>query len=507
MKKTALLLLFIQTYLYAQIFTEKNLDKDKLPEQFHEVNAAFSENIQNDSVDFYPLNDGDLWEYIVNNDDTLLGERMTYYSFIKEVIKDTLMENGKTYAQLKFCSCANSSNKPVEYFYHRKDSTGNVYEYVDNQEYLLFDFTKTVNETYPSRYENHQWKIAKKYTVTGFGTSNLNAVDFQLIDKSNIARQYATVIENFGLIFFSGTIGGYTNLPSWTFYGAIINGSDYGELIGKGQQTDWNEYYPLHVGDIWKYDGFVGPIDEKRRLEIIGDTIMPNMEKFYIKEFTRLYANKITSGIASIEIIDSTGKVYHWINNTPELNFKFLTCIGDTFSDNDNFSWLLSEKGKLIDGEYALDFMVIPDLINYHLIYEKGIGLVKRTDEQAGKDLIGAVIDGKMIGSDTTAITSVEKINNLPSDFILKQNYPNPFNPSTTIEFSIPFSGNVVLEIYDLLGQKVITLIDEYLAYGNYKAVWNGVSGNSRTLSSGVYVYRLSLDNNFLNVKKMTLIK
>jgi hypothetical protein len=97
---------------------------------------------------------------------------------------------------------------------------------------------------------------------------------------------------------------------------------------------------------------------------------------------------------------------------------------------------------------------------------------------------------------------SIEQITaRIPDGFALKQNYPNPFNPETTIEFDILKAGHVALEIYNLRGQKVASLVEENMSPGTYKAVFDG-SG----LASGVYFYKLKTES-FTSVKKMTLLK
>ncbi len=88
-----------------------------------------------------------------------------------------------------------------------------------------------------------------------------------------------------------------------------------------------------------------------------------------------------------------------------------------------------------------------------------------------------------------------------PIDFSLAQNYPNPFNPLTTIQFSIPESGNVKLIIYNSIGEEVKTLIDEYREVGNYR-----INFNADGLPSGIYLYKLSVGT-FSLTKKMILMK
>jgi hypothetical protein len=94
----------------------------------------------------------------------------------------------------------------------------------------------------------------------------------------------------------------------------------------------------------------------------------------------------------------------------------------------------------------------------------------------------------------------------LPSQFTLAQNYPNPFNPTTTIAYSVPRKADVRLEIFNILGQNVRTLVTESEAAGNYLAVWDGRDDHRRTLSTGVYLYRLTVGDAVLS-KKMLLLK
>lgn len=100
-------------------------------------------------------------------------------------------------------------------------------------------------------------------------------------------------------------------------------------------------------------------------------------------------------------------------------------------------------------------------------------------------------------------VTSVEEriSDELPLNYELSQNYPNPFNPSTNINFSIPQPGNVKLSVYNVLGQEVATLINNYKPAGSYTITWN-----ADKISSGVYIYKLEADNTVVS-KKMVLMK
>ncbi|MFC2093442.1 T9SS type A sorting domain-containing protein [Bacteroidota bacterium] len=104
-------------------------------------------------------------------------------------------------------------------------------------------------------------------------------------------------------------------------------------------------------------------------------------------------------------------------------------------------------------------------------------------------------------------IYSIKKLNEIvPEDYHLYQNYPNPFNPLTNIKFDLPKNGNVKLSIFDILGKKVVTLVNEKLNAGTYEVDWEAGLGSSLTLSSGIYLYTLETDG-YVNVKKMVLMK
>jgi len=99
-----------------------------------------------------------------------------------------------------------------------------------------------------------------------------------------------------------------------------------------------------------------------------------------------------------------------------------------------------------------------------------------------------------------------EKIATSTADFKLSANYPNPFNPETMIDYTLPAAGHVTLSIYNLLGQKVRTLVDDYREAGSHSVTWDGTSDYGERVSSGVYLYRL--DTSFgVDTKKMMLLK
>lgn len=94
----------------------------------------------------------------------------------------------------------------------------------------------------------------------------------------------------------------------------------------------------------------------------------------------------------------------------------------------------------------------------------------------------------------------------IPGVFTLHQNYPNPFNPNTNIQFSLERAGNVKLEVYNVIGQRIRTLMDQYCGAGEYSVEWDGRSESGQSVASGIYFYRLTSDE-YSRTRKMMLMK
>jgi hypothetical protein len=118
-----------------------------------------------------------------------------------------------------------------------------------------------------------------------------------------------------------------------------------------------------------------------------------------------------------------------------------------------------------------------------------------------------------LYGTEETVIINLEFIydpvgteEEIPIPQIQVTNYPNPFNPETKIVFNLPEEGNVKLEIFNIKGQKVKTLLDCYMSPGRSEMIWNGKDDNGKRVSSGVYFYQFVTEKKTIT-KKMILIK
>ncbi|MCD4817534.1 MAG: PKD domain-containing protein [Candidatus Cloacimonetes bacterium] len=117
-------------------------------------------------------------------------------------------------------------------------------------------------------------------------------------------------------------------------------------------------------------------------------------------------------------------------------------------------------------------------------------------DKLSGKDLLSLL--NFCDNQDTTP--------EIPEIYSLSPNYPNPFNPETTISYALPEASDVSLQVFNIKGQLVNTLVNENIETGNHSVVWNGKDNNDRKVSSGIYFYRINAGE-FTDIKKMLLIK
>jgi len=238
---------------------------------------------------------------------------------------------------------------------------------------------------------------------------------------------------------------------------------------------------------------------------------------------------------------------YNWIGATNEnITIYIDTTVSDTtfytykvHSDNGYGGWsapsnqaevltlipveLTSFSGNEIDGKVQLKWATATETNNLGFeIYRnnqndeqswKKIGFVQghgtTTEPQSYSFMDESILSGayqyrlKQIDYDGSYEYSniIEVEVGIPTKFSLEQNYPNPFNPTTTIYYSLPELSNVVLKVYDVLGNEITTLVNEEKQPGNYEVEFNG-----ENLASGIYVYKLQA-RNFVEIKKMVLMK
>lgn len=134
-----------------------------------------------------------------------------------------------------------------------------------------------------------------------------------------------------------------------------------------------------------------------------------------------------------------------------------------------------------------------------------GFGWEGINDEEDRTELLGtmvAYLDSVSVGIDDLADPATQ-----PNDFALAQNFPNPFNPTTSIAFQLPQQAEVSLVIYNTLGERVRVLTSQSYAAGTHQLTWDGKNDNGSEIGSGIYFYRLTANQQFVDMKKMVLLK
>ncbi len=181
-----------------------------------------------------------------------------------------------------------------------------------------------------------------------------------------------------------------------------------------------------------------------------------------------------------------------WAPNTPPSVATFTA--GDRGEITHRYR-SLAPSSSMLEGE-PVGIHTVGDvwetyLYGFHLYY---------MEEEDVRDLLASVVGMP------TGISGETEEHVMPADFALEQNYPNPFNPTTNLAFSLPSATQVVLTVYNVLGQEVDILLDCPMSIGRHQVEWDGTDSRGREVASGIYFYRLQTES-FVETRKMALLK
>jgi len=194
--------------------------------------------------------------------------------------------------------------------------------------------------------------------------------------------------------------------------------------------------------------------------------------------------------------------LFNYIDGTSELTNFPLSSIGINSTDNLNELTFASMPGSDNITDYS------KKVGSFRLETSNSFKINKPEISWNFEGMIGTILTGPKYENITqpgnhkgSFITNSENMEEV-KDFSLNQNYPNPFNPSTTIKFALMENGKVKLIVYNLLGEIVSELINREMTRGSHE-----IEFNAAHLASGVYIYRLDIENKFSSVRKMILAK
>ena len=334
-------------------------------------------------------------------------------------------------------------------------------------------------------------------------------------------------------IFAECNPGGGTNCPCSALDASITSLVDYGSVTSNIRQVNT----------------FVNAIGYKKFPEIFpdGDSISLGIYKYvgYIKLPIMPLANysqhQNPQGVHfMIQVWDGRGKLFGLTDSSYECSIywelnPWVQPSGKVYiykTDTSNPSgYILIETGIILSPDTLWHrFELVSDLVHrkyvsvtvdgnikamdypmhhvYHPDWGQDISLIITTETSAtwpeyncNKIFYWSTYFKDLVFTREQVSTEVSTNDLNPLELTLAQNYPNPFNPSTTISYQLPVSSDVVIKVYDVLGNEVATLVNEYKTAGNYEVEFNEVG-----LPSGVYFYQLKTEN-FVETKKMISMK
>lgn len=326
---------------------------------------------------------------------------------------------------------------------------------------------------------NFNWHIGKKY----FTSTDGNIFGGQRIDSIKIGNTFLIddtvyVLKNFTY----NTTTGDTNfnvLPEYNHLSKKIgklNGGMWSYATGvKVNGTRYGEVYPFPEEVVFSVDSLYS--------EFIGDTV-----NCYIKntsDFSVTMDSIYTYRMFGYLIYLVKGNESFFINLFNQYPNHPLDTLNYNIPPHDSIQLQIYDVDLCPVCDYEIqDYF--QDTLRFVFSFSEGMDYVfDKTIPTSGE---GHMSDVKFDGS-------------LPTEFVLYNCFPNPFNPSTKISYEIPKQSNVLLKVYDILGNEVSTLVNELKSAGSYQIVFD-----ASELSNGVYFYRLQSDS-FIETKKMILMK
>lgn len=269
---------------------------------------------------------------------------------------------------------------------------------------------------------------------------------------------------------------------------------------------------PMEIGNVWNYKNYY--FQPEFKIELF-DTVRINGNLYYSKrtstntgyietyDYLRLRDDGYYVKYDSITLFRGIEYMYY------KQNLKK----GDTWNQVDatNHTWYhnvidTTNISSFWGASLPVKVLEITDssLTTYLEYWSDEFGLIRQQTDEFGSGglylLWGCYVNGMQYG-DTTLVTIENEVITTPFFCELDQNYPNPFNPITIIKYEIPKISNIKLEIFDVLGRNIKTLVNDEKPAGRYE-----VEFDASLLASGIYYYRIKA-NDFIQTKKMMLMK
>ncbi len=334
----------------------------------------------------------------------------------------------------------------------------------------------------------------QKYGPSGWETVTFDQEYLYLKNDAQIGETF----DNHQVTFIDGSYNLYSNACEVLgSYGKDIAGQEIAvKVLMKILDSPWD----METSTMNEYTGDISPLSVNPRVTEYSD--------FYasINSYTEnLNQEKLLNLQANTEIAYQTESHLLYPSN--------LRLVGDILMWNPCSSDVQDSPTQSFEGySIAWENESEPNMVYYHdlPLSQTQYPLTSLT-LAAGESslwLVGRYEDGSYTDSSNSLLINIvsNDVSDLSAITQLAGNYPNPFNPETRIKYSLKASQNVSIIIYNIKGQKVRTLIDQVQESGNHSVIWNGRDDKNKTVTSGIYFYKMK-SGKYSSSKKMILLK
>ncbi len=278
-----------------------------------------------------------------------------------------------------------------------------------------------------------------------------------------------------------------------------------GRLAGQWSgEVPWGEVsFPVTPGQktfTWKYEK--DPAEYSGYDKVwIDNIIFPTFGITHKGPIISAYPSELNFGQV---LIDKTEHEYFYLRNFGSQNMWGTIKFDQSYVIDDNLDIIISDK-RLDDGMVVYDYM-LPFESYAHIKLSltpqeerdySGRIIITSNDEDNPKTVIPILAEGVFVSTEEPSI---------PLATQLKANYPNPFNPTTTISYSLADKEHVTIDVYNIKGQRITTLVNEVQEMGLYTVIWDGANLRGNIAASGIYFYRMKTDS-YHKMKKMLFLK
>ncbi|MCF8242227.1 MAG: T9SS type A sorting domain-containing protein [Melioribacteraceae bacterium] len=400
------------------------------------------------------------------------------------------------------------------------------------------------------------WEVLTTMDLPTAGSSVVvyNDIFYLLGGFADSVQENVDWIRSFNLSTFQWKYEGYIDTPRVNFIAGVYNnhiyycgGAEYIPTANK-QLMKWNFNADSEPENIYDDDSFnriltSGIIDDQYLYLVGGLTAhsVPIMNKFNLSNLrmesaydgSAIFLDDLISPAATIfdNKLYIIGGIYWGVTNKiyiSDLNLSWMGPLAQGLQtprtqsavvsvEDSNRIYIIGGQNESVNALASIEILEITeddDTLVYYgpsmnyartncsaVLYHDKIFVFGGFDEEG--NIVHKV---EFLDLEFNVTAAAVEDNTIPSFFDLKQNYPNPFNPVTMIDFDLKESSKTKLEIFNITGEKIKTLVDDFINFGSHTVTWDATDSNGSKVGSGVYIYRLTTSDN-IKSKSMVLLK